>query len=276
MSMAERSAGEIWETRITAIDSDVIQYRGYPVQELIGRVGYSSVVYLLLTGNLPDRDTARIIDAVLVSSMDHGATPPSTLAARTAAGTGAPLNAALAAGILSINEYHGGAIERCMEHLLAVREHEERTSVSRELAAQAVVEQVRARGDRLSGFGHRVHRHDPRAGRLFEIAADIPDLSPWIERARALEHQLEATSGRALPLNVDGAIATLLAGVGMAPALANGLFMIARLPGLLAHVVEERGQQKPMRRIVPGSERYAGPTGRRIETDAPDTTIPDE
>ena len=106
-----------WSTAITRVRENEILLRGYPVEELMGGGGFAQVLYLLVKGELPDPGTARVLEAVLVSSVDHGVTPPSCQSAILSASSGAPVNAALAAGILSINEYHGGAIEACM-HML--------------------------------------------------------------------------------------------------------------------------------------------------------------
>src|SRR6185295_10113701 len=89
---------------------------------LMGKVSFGAAVYLILTGKLPDENTGRLLDAILVSSIDHGATPPSCLAARTVASTGASLSQSVAAGIMSINRHHGGAIEDCARYLRALLE----------------------------------------------------------------------------------------------------------------------------------------------------------
>ena len=57
-----------------------------------------------------------------------------------------------------------------------------------------------------------------------------------LKAARAVE-RVFASSGRKLPMNVDGAIAAVLADMGFEPASMNGLFMIARVPGLIAHAL---------------------------------------
>ena len=64
--------------------------------------------------------------------------------------------------------------------------------------------------------------------------------------------------------NVDGAIGAILADLGMNPAAFNGIFMIARTPGLVAHVIEEQTREKPMRRIDPVNHGYDGPAPRRL------------
>lgn len=259
--MARASDSNSWDTSITSIEPDHIRYRGYSVEDLMGRVPYANTLYLLLVGELPGPGVARMLDAILVSSMDHGTTPPSTLAARTAASTGAPLNAALAAGLLSINEYHGGAIEACMRQLSDIAAAEDGAR-DRDEAARTVVDRAIAQKKRLSGFGHRVHHNDPRAQRLFEIASEEGLKGEWVARVLALEIILGQTTGKRLPINVDGAIAALLLELQIPPDLANALFMVARMPGLLAQIAEERTSQRPMRRIVPGQEHYAGPAPR--------------
>ena len=68
-------------------------------------------------GELPTPAIGRMLNAVLVSSIDHGVTPPSTLAARNVATSGAPLKDCVAAGILAFGPHHGGDIESCMRFL---------------------------------------------------------------------------------------------------------------------------------------------------------------
>jgi citrate synthase len=210
---------------------------------------------------LPDEKVGRLLDAILVSSIDHGATPPSCLAARTVASTGASLSQSVAAGIMSINRHHGGAIEDCARYLasLLAKSREEVRSID-EIAA-AEVARIKGSGDRISGFGHRVHTKDPRTARLFELAA-VAGLSEspatHIGAARAVERAFAAI-GKPLPINVDGAVGAILADLGMDSKVFNGIFMIARTPGLVAHVTEEQAREKPMRRIDPVNHAYDGP-----------------
>ncbi len=263
--------GNNWDTGITEIASNLVRVRGYRVDELMGRFGFAAGVYLLATGELPDRAGERLLDAILISSIDHGAATPSTLAARTATSTGAPLNGAAAAGILSINEFHGGAIEACMGFLRNVADLESYQALTTENAADRLVADLRAAGRRLSGFGHRIHSEDPRALRLFELAAEIGVSGRWIARARALEVALERETGRMLKINVDGAIAASLLEIGVPPEFGNGLFMIARLPGLIAQSLEESATQRRMRRIDPGGMQYCGSPPRAVDQGSVDT-----
>jgi citrate synthase len=88
-----------WTSGITHVQPNDLRLRGYRLDDLMGQVSYTQAIYLAIFGDLPSPAVARMLDAILVASIDHGVTPPSTLAARTAASTGAPLNAALAAGM---------------------------------------------------------------------------------------------------------------------------------------------------------------------------------
>jgi citrate synthase len=84
-----------------------------------------------------------------------------------------------------------------------------------------------------------------------------------MQTARAVEKAF-ADAKKSLPINVDGAIGAILADLGMNPAAFNGIFMIARTPGLIAHVIEEQTRERPMRRIDPVNHGYDGPSPRTI------------
>lgn len=259
MTEAEKNA--VWTSAITKIDPNRVAVRGRDIATLMGRVGFGAAVYLILTGEMPDEATGRLMDAILVSSIDHGCTPPSTLAARTVASTGASLSASVAAGIASINRHHGGAIEDAARMLADLVACSRREGITLDAAAEARVAQVKASGERLPGFGHRVHTKDPRTSRLLELAAEagIRDTgATHVAAARALERAFAAT-GKPLPINVDGAIGAILADLRLDPRTYNGVFMIARTPGLVAHVVEEQTRERPMRRIDPERHAYDGP-----------------
>ena len=261
--MTKSAPDTAWKTAITGIEPNHVRVRGYDIGELMGRVSFGAAVYLILRGELPDEKTGRLMDAILVSSIDHGATPPSTLAARTVASTGGAMSQSVAAGILSINRFHGGAIEDCARQLATINDRVAETGERLEAAVETVLAELKAQGKRMSGFGHRVHTDDPRTRRLFELAADAGVAGPHMAAARAVEQAFEAT-GRKLPINVDGAIAAVAADMGFDAAVMNGLFMIARAPGLIAHALEEQARQRPMRKINPTDHEYDGPPTRSL------------
>ena len=261
MSEADKKA--VWNTAITRVEPNKVAVRGYDIADLMGRVSFGAAVYLILTGELPSMAVARLMDAILVSSIDHGATPPSALAARTVASTGATLSASVAAGIMSINRHHGGAIEDCARQLKAIADRAARESISIDEAAARTLATMREAGERMPGFGHRLHTKDPRTARLFELAREAGVNGVHMQAASAVEKAF-SDAKRSLPINVDGAISAILADLGINPAAFNGIFMIARTPGLVAHVIEEQTREKPMRRIDPVNHGYDGPPTRSL------------
>src|SRR5438477_1039953 len=261
MNEADKKA--VWHSGITRIQPNKVAVRGYDIAELMGRVSFGAAVYLILTGELPSPAVARLMDAILVASIDHGATPPSALAARTVASTGAALSAAVAAGIMSINRHHGGAIEDCARQLKKIPDRATGEGISIDEAAARTLATMRDTGERMPGFGHRYHTKDPRTARLFELAREAGVNGVHMKAARAVEKSF-ADAKKALPINVDGAIGAILADLGMNPAAFNGIFMIARTPGLVTHVIEEQARERPMRRIDPVNHGYDGPPPRSM------------
>ena len=255
-----------WKSALTAIAPNQILIRGFAVDEMMGRLSFADAVYLLLMGELPSPSIGRMLNAILVSSLDHGVSPPSTLAARNVATSGAPLKDCVAAGILAFGPHHGGDIESCMRYLdrgLTTM----RSGQSLQQAAEAIVAECLATGETPPGFGHRFHTRDPRATRLFQLAMELELEGEHVQMIRAIERVLttqEAATGRHIPVNVDGAIAAISADLGFAYELGNAIFLISRLPGLIAHAHEERTREAPMRQIDPKDSSYDGSAERRL------------
>src|SRR5438552_3879190 len=211
-----RTPSERWRSSLTAIAPNAIRIRGYPVDEMMGRLSFAEAVYLLLMGELPTPAIGRMLNAVLVSSLDHGVTPPSTLAARNVATSGAPLKDCVAAGILAFGPHHGGDIESCMRFLdsgLSLI----RAGKTPQEAAEAIVQECVAQHEAPPGFGHRFHTRDPRAARLFQMSLELELEGEHVRLIRACERALERQAqhfDRPLPVNVDGAIAAISADLG--------------------------------------------------------------
>ena len=262
----QRVSDEKWRTALTSIEPNKILVRGYPLDEIMGRLTFGETIYLLLMGEIPTPGIGRLMEAMLVSFIDHGATPPSTLAARNVATSGAPLKDCVAAGILAFGPHHGGDIESCMRFLdggLTLV----RGGKSFAEAAETIVADCVKQREAPPGFGHRFHTRDPRAARLFQMALELELEGEHVRLIRAAERALEshaAEIGRPIPVNVDGAIAAISADLGFAYELGNAIFLISRLPGLIAHAHEERTRQSPMRQIDPKDADYDGARERRL------------
>ena len=253
---------EKWQTAITDIGPGKIHVRGYEIAEMMGELSFAQAVFLILRGELPDKKQSRMMEAILVSSIDHGASPPSALGARTVMSGGNALNAAVAGGVLVIGDTHGGAIEQSARIL----QEWAKKDGSVEKLASGLMADLRVSKKRIPGFGHRLHDTDPRTVKLFEIAASLAFSGRHTELAKAVERELEKTGGRKLPINVDGAIAAVISDMGFDWRLGKGFFIISRVPGLIAHAYEEMTAQKPMRNLGNTNYEYTGPAQRRIKS----------
>jgi citrate synthase len=261
-----QTATDRWQTALTSIAPNSILIRGYALDEMMGRLSFADAVYLLLMGELPSPAIGRMLNAVLVSTLDHGVTPPSTLAARNVATSGAPLKDCVAAGILAFGPHHGGDIETCMRFLDSGLNLVRSGRPLQEAANQLVDDCLRSE-QTPPGFGHRFHTRDPRAARLFQMALELELEGEHVRMIRAVERALDARqpqTGRVLRVNVYGAIAAISADLGFAYELGNAIFLISRLPGLIAHSHEERSRQTPMRQIDPKDHDYDGARSRRL------------
>jgi citrate synthase len=262
----KRMTEEGWRTALTCIEPNKILVRGFPLDEMMGRLTFGEAIYLLLVGEVPSPAIGSMMEAMLVSFIDHGATPPSTMAARNTATTGAPLRACVAAGVLGFGRFHGGDIEICMHYLDSGLDLVRGGKSYRDAAAE-LVRRCDENSEIPPGFGHRFHTRDPRAARLFQMALELELEGEHVQMIRAVEYVMTERpdrEGRVIPVNVDGAIAAVCGDLGLAPSIAEALFIISRVPGIVAHAEEERERHGPMRQIDPKEHRYDGPSERRL------------
>jgi citrate synthase len=253
-----------WTTKITKVEPNHLVTRGYRQEDLIGNVPYSHVVYLLLKGELPTKEHGKMMDAILTACIDHGVTPPSSMASRVVASGGVPLPTAVAAGVLSIGDAHGGAIEKGAKFLQdgIARMKEEGKSIDE--MAKILVAESREQKKRILGYGHRVHTSDPRTKRLFSLSKELNIARDHIALSITIEKELEAQTGKKLPINVDGAIAAISSDMGFDWRLGKAFFLLGRVAGLTAQVYEEQTEQKPMRKMFTVESEYNGPQEKDI------------
>ena len=248
------------KTNISEIKPGEIRVRGYDITQMMEKLSFAQAIFLLLKGEIPTPEESKMMQAILISSIDHGVTPPSVLGTRTVISGGNPLNAAVAGGILTIGDWHGGAIEQCAKFLQEwVQKGKDIDSLAKNL-----VKEFSSRKKRVPGFGHRLHKTDPRTVKLFEIAKKLKFSGKHMDLALAVEKELFDTTGKKLPVNVDGAIGAVISDMGFDWRLGKGFFIISRVPGLVAHAYEERSQEKPMRRLGDTDYEYKGPDAREL------------
>jgi citrate synthase len=254
-----------WSTAIIEMKPGMIRYRGYAVEDLIGRVGFAEMVWLLTRGDLPKPAEAKLLEAALVAAVDHGPQAPSIAVARMAITCGVGINSAMASAINVLGDIHGGAGEQCVAFYNAVAKRLERTRAAakdrRTIAAavDAEIDVLANQGVRhVPGFGHRFHPTDPRAPRLLQLvekaaaAGHVSGLFAAI--GRAAEQSLGCRNGRTITMNIDGATGVVFAELGFPPPLCRGLFVVSRSVGVLAHAWEESQS----------GERNKGPMPRHL------------
>jgi citrate synthase len=261
---------EWWHTSIIDMQPGVIRYRGYAIEELIGRVTFPQMIWLMTRGELPDARQAKLLDAALMSAIDHGPQAPSIAIARMAMTCGVGLNSAMGSAVNVLGDIHGGAGEQAVELYEAVVQRIDRGESDATAAENALSEFTAQHGKIIPGFGHRFHPIDPRAPRLLELvdaaSAEGVVSGKFARVARLIEALLERQKGRRIPMNIDGATAVIYAELGFPAPLARGLFCLSRSVGILAHAWEQ--QQQGGRNKGPIPRRYIwsydGPPARPV------------
>ena len=252
-----------WKTAITKATDEAAYIRGYELTELIDKLNFTQMIFLILKGELPSKKEERMMNAILVATAEHGIAPPSITAARTVFSGGSPLNAAVAAGVLAIGESHGGAIEQCARML----QEGVKSGIETGTVAKAIVKKAREEGKRLPGFGHRIYVDDPRTKVIFKVAKEQGFYGKHVELAVTVREELEKALNKKMPLNVDGAIAAIASEMGFDWKLGKGFFIIGRTVGITAHVFEEWTREKPFRRLDESEIGYDGVEPRKLPAD---------
>ncbi|MER9232440.1 citryl-CoA lyase [Mesorhizobium sp. M0622] len=278
MSGTEKKTGrargeEWWHTGIIEMRPGVIRLRGYEIQDLIGRVSFPAMIWLMLRGELPSEDQAALLGIALGAAVDHGPQAPSIAIARMAMTCGVGINSAMASAINVLGDVHGGAGEQALSFY---------GDIAAELdAGMPLADVVSARVDRflagengyVPGLGHRFHPVDPRAPRLIELTRDFAARGivsgRFADIAEAIEAEVARRKGKKIPLNIDGATAVIYGELGFPPPLTRGLFVLSRSVGIIAHAWEQSQE----------SDRNKGPLPREwlwAYTGTPVRPLPEE
>ena len=260
-----------WTTSIIDIHPGSIAVRGYAIQDLIGKVSFPQMIWLMLRGDLPNAQQARLLEAALVASVDHGPHAPSIAIARMAASTGIELNNVMASAVNVLGDVHGGAGQQCMELYEAIAANPKSAADLADAVDEALAAFVAAHGKIIPGFGHRFHPIDPRCEPLFALIEEARQQGAvqgrFAEIGRAVEAGIKRRTGKSIPMNIDGITAVIFCELGFATPLGRGLFILSRSVGILAHAWEEisRGTRMkgPMPKAIPYT--YAGPAPRKPE-----------
>jgi citrate synthase len=234
------------KTRLCTHTNDAIFIRDADlVEELIGELTFTEMIFFVITGRRPTPGQTRILDAVLVTLMEHGLTPSAIAARLIYSSTPESLQAAVSAGLLAVGSTLVGTMEGCARLLQRLLDDPK----GLEQAGRAVAEEHRQAHRPIPGFGHPLHRpDDPRSPKLLALAEREGVPGKHIGALRALSKGIDAVYGKHLTINATGAVAALLAEIGVPWQIMRGFAVISRSAGLVAHIAEE--QADPIMRHV--------------------------
>ena len=230
---------------ISTSNEATILVRGHDLtRDLIGSISFTEHLWLLVSGALPSPAQRRVLDATLVAIAEHGLVPSVQAARLTLAAAPEALQGAVAAGILGCGSVVLGSAEAAGRFLTEVAARPAGPE-GLDAAASEVVRGYRAAGRAIPGYGHPLHKSgDPRAQRLLELAAEVGVAGRHVQIATSVERLLPQLTGRALALNVSGAIPAVLLDAGYPLLALKGVPLLARTASLIAHLLEE--QQRPI------------------------------
>jgi len=237
-------------TSICTSDLTSITVRGRDlVNELVGELTFTEMLYFLSTGRKPDAGQAKVLDACLVTIMEHGINP-STIVSRLIADTvpDEP-QVAIAAGLLAVGGVFAGTSEQCAAIL---------QQLAKEGDVRKTAERLIASGQPIPGFGHLHHKpDDPRTPRLFAIAEQAGVKQTYMKLLRALGKAIDEVKGRHITINATGAIGALMLDIDVPLEAIRCFSVVARSAGLTAHLLEEKSN--PAARVMWKESRNAVP-----------------
>jgi len=223
-------------TRICGADADTIRLRGKDlVNDVIGNYSFTGAFLLQALGTEPSKAQIQLVDAVMVTIMEHGLMPSAVASRLTLHGAPESIQGAVAAGLLGVGDRYAGTAGRCGEVLEEVLAAEDLAE-----ACDVLVQRHRSAKLPVPGFGHPIHTgRDPRVEKLLEL---LPDNSPNRRALEALEQALSRALGRPLVMNVSAMLAALMLEAGVPSEMMRGVVLVARCAGLVGHILEETHQ----------------------------------
>lgn len=256
-----------WETAICKVVSrdgvDDVVVRGHRLNDLAGNVSFAGAMFLMLQGRLPTPAQARVLDAMLVISIEHGIAPPS-MVSRCYASYGTTIQVAVGGAMLAFGDKMGGLGEQLAklmaERLVPLGDPAKLGEAPLRAAAQAIVAQARRDGGRVPGYGIPLHGADPRAPRLLALAREAGVFGAYGRLAELIEAELTAArGGKAVPMNLDGVGAAVALDLGFDWRATRLFLLTARTVSAGAHFLEEQAQDTTWRHIRAEQIAYTGP-----------------
>ncbi len=246
-----------WQSAIGYKTRDKIVIRGYDVNELTGNITFAEQIHLVWKGELPEKNVAKMLDALLVCFAEHAFSPSSASARMVLSGAGY-IMPGLAGGVLSIGYTHVDAHEAAETWIKAIKLMKQKgwtLDQTADYLAKGIRSKekddafVRLFGERkvIPGWHHPQHIRDLRSPRLIELAEKWGVAGDHVKFVVALENATEQYWGRKLYMNVAGAISSILVDIGFLPDECLAFCAIARSVSIAAHCIEEKEREKGWR-----------------------------
>ena len=253
-----------WRTAICNIGPRKETYYGYPTSELMGRISFGTMVYLLLRGELPQRKVGKLMDALLIAMCDYGPQSPSVATARYAASGRPSLMAAICSGLLCLGEAHGATLGYAMEVFYDGIQRLRSGNTTVENIAAEIVKEYKSQKKYIPGYGSptELGADDPNViivPRMRELAKRAGVYGEYMRLSDSIEKELKTVI-----MNGDGAYAALLCEMGFEPRIGEVVFALGRILGLAAEANEEFTREKPFRQIPYNDVVYDGPPERQL------------
>jgi citrate synthase len=246
-------------TSLATHTNEALYYRDRNlVDDLMGKLSFTEMMFFHILGRQPRPADTAILDAVLVTLMEHGLTPSAISTRLTYHSAPEALQAAVSAGLLNVGSQFVGTMENAAHLLESVMSDE----AGIEVAARREIQAIRDAKGMLPGFGHHLHRpDDPRTPKLFEIALAQEGISgTYISALKQVGEIVDEVYGKHLTINATGAVAAVLMEIGIPPHIMRGFAVISRAAGLVAHIAEEHdnGTARKIWDITEQSIPYTG------------------
>lgn len=208
-------------------------------KDLIGKASFTELMLFQILGTEPSPAQVAVVDACLVTIMEHGLTPTAIAARLTYTSAPEAMQGAVAAGLASVGSLFVGTMEGAAVLLDRIAQSDDADA-----EAAAIVSEHAERGARLPGFGHPIHRpDDPRTPVLLAVAEAEGVAGARCAALATLSKAVDVARGKHLTVNATGAIAACLGDCGVPAEIMRGFALIARCAGLVGHIREE--QLKP-------------------------------
>jgi citrate synthase len=228
---------------------DRIFVRGFDLnEELLGKISFGQMTYLMVVGRLPTEDELRMIDSMLIVLVDHGMTTGALAARITYHSAPEAIQGAVAAAILGAGSVHLGSSEysaKMLQDALPL----DATDGDLDALAETTVDRYLGLKVPVPGIGHSIHTQgDPRAERLFQIARETKVYGRYCDLLQKIGKVTEARRNRRLPVNVTGAIAAISSDMALPWQMSKTFALLGRALGGIAHIGEEI--RRPMARNI--------------------------